>query len=198
MALGNLAGFRKDQNIVIDIPTPGKTESKGRILFLDTINNVKTPVLDEIQCKKIFKEYGIESTEPVLCKTPEEAVSTAEVLGYPVAMKIISPEITHKSDIGAVKLNLKNKAEVKKAFDEIISVSREKIPGATLEGVSVQNMAKPGLELVIGMTKAPQFGPTIMFGMGGTLVEVLKDISFGIVPLSRQDAREMIQGTTSC
>ena len=115
-----------------------------------------------------------------------------------MAMKIISPEITHKSDIGAVKLNLKKKVDVKKAFDEIISVSREKIPGATLEGVSVQNMAKPGLELVIGMTKAPQFGPTIMFGMGGTLVEVLKDISFGIVPLSRQDAREMIQGTTSC
>jgi acyl-CoA synthetase (NDP forming) len=158
MALGNLTRFRKDQNIVTDIPTPGKTESKGRILFMDTINDVKPPVLDEIQCKKIFKEYGIESTEPVLCKTPEEAVSTAEALGYPVVMKIISPEITHKSDIGAVKLNLKNKDDVKKAFNKIIVISKEKVPGATLEGVSVQNMAKPGLELVIGMTKDPQFG----------------------------------------
>lgn len=194
-ALGNLARFKKDQNMVIDIPAQEKTESKGRAVFLDTIKDAETPVLDEIRCKKIFKQYGIESTEPVLCKTAEEAVSTAEALGYPVVMKIISPEITHKSDIGAVRLNLKNKGDVKKAFDEIMTVSKEKVPGAALDGVSVQNMAKPGVELVIGMTKDPQFGPMVMFGMGGTLVEVLKDISFGIVPLSRQDASGMIKET---
>ena len=194
-ALGNLARFKKGQNIIIDIPTPGDTESKGRFLFLDTIKDTGMPVLDEIQCKKIFKQYGIESTEPVLCKTPEEAVSTAGNLGYPVVMKIISPEIIHKSDIGAVKLNLKTNDDVLNAFDEIMTVSKEKVPRATLYGVSVQNMAKSGLEIVIGMTKDPQFGPMVMFGMGGTLVEVLKDISFGIVPLIKEDVKEMIQGT---
>jgi acetate---CoA ligase (ADP-forming) len=195
MALGHLARFRKNQNEKIDIPVLNNLESNGRSLFLDIIKNTGTTVLDEIKCKKIFKQYGIESTEPVLCKTDEGAVTSADKMGYPVVMKIISPEITHKSDIGAVKLNLKNKEDVKKAFVEIMAVSREKVPGATLEGVSLQNMAKPGLELVIGMTKDPQFGPMVMFGMGGTLVEVLKDISFRIVPLSRQDASEMIRET---
>jgi acetate---CoA ligase (ADP-forming) len=195
MALGHLARFRKDQNIKSDIPALEDTASKGRAMFLDTIKDNRSTVLDEIQCKKIFKQYGIESTEPVLCRTPEEAVTAADTFGYPVVMKIISPEITHKSDIGAVRLSLKNKEDVKKAFDEIMAVSREKVPGAALEGVSVQTMAKPGLELVIGMTKDPQFGPMVMFGMGGTLVEVLKDISFRIVPLSREDASDMIKET---
>jgi acetyltransferase len=195
MALGHLARFRKNQGINIKIPAQCNTESKGRSLFLDTVKNAGTSVLDEIKCKKILKQYGIESTEPVLCKTSEEAVQAADGFGYPVVMKIISPEITHKSDIGAVKLNLKSAHEVKTAFNDIMTVSREKVPGATLEGVSVQPMAKPGLELVIGMTKDPQFGPMVMFGMGGTLVEVLKDISFRIVPLSRQDALEMIKET---
>jgi acyl-CoA synthetase (NDP forming) len=195
MALGHLARFRKDQYIKIDIPVLNYKESKGRTLFLDIIKNSVTSVLDEIKCKKILKQYGIESTEPVLCKTQDDAVTSADKKGYPVVMKIISPDITHKSDIGAVKLNLKNKEDVKKAFDEIMSVSRGKAPDANLEGASVQPMAKPGLELVIGMTKDPQFGPMVMFGMGGTLVEVLKDISFRIVPLSRQDAAEMIKET---
>ncbi|NLD36809.1 MAG: acetate--CoA ligase family protein [Desulfatiglans sp.] len=195
VALGYLAGFRKDQGIHIDIPAKIDTESKGRALFLDTIKNAGSSVLDEIQCKKILKEYGLESTEPVLCKTEKDAVTAAENFGYPVVMKIISPQITHKSDIGAVKLNLKNANDVKTAFNDIMSVSREKAPNATLEGVSVQRMARPGLELVIGMTKDQQFGPMVMFGMGGTLVEVLKDISFRITPLSRQDASEMIRET---
>jgi acetyltransferase len=195
MALGHLASFRKDQNIKIDIPVQGNTESKGRTLFLDTIKDAGTSMLDEIQCKKILKQYGIESTEPVLCKTTEEAVQAAGTIGYPVVMKIISPQITHKSDIGAVKINLKSSHDVKTAFNEIMAVSGEKAPEATLEGVSVQRLARPGLELVMGMTKDPQFGPMVMFGMGGTLVEVLKDISFRITPLSRQDASEMIKET---
>ncbi len=195
MALGHLARFRKDQDIKIDIPVLNYKESKGRSLFLDTIKNAGTSVLDEIQCKKILKQYGIESTEPVLCRTVEEAVTAADSFGYPVVMKIISPEITHKSDIGVVKLNLKTVPEVKNAFNDIMAVSREKVPNATLEGVSVQNMASPGLELVIGMTKDPHFGPMVMFGMGGTLVEVLKNISFRIVPLSREDVSEMIRET---
>ncbi len=192
-ALGNHARFKKDVGIELDIPEAGEKTSEGRKFFLDTINDSRTSVLDEIQCKKIFKKYGIESTLPVLCKTPEEAVTAAENFGYPVVMKIISPEITHKSDIGAVKLNLKTAEDVKSAFNEIMTVSEEKVPEATLDGVSVQNMAKSGQELVIGMTKDPQFGPMVMFGLGGTLVEVLKDISFRIAPLSRQDAEEMIQ-----
>lgn len=195
ISLGNLARFKKDQTIRIDIPTLSNEESAGRSLFKNTIINAKTPILDEILCKRIFEKYGIESTKPVLCKTPEAAVSAAETLDYPVVIKIVSPDITHKSDIGAVKLNLKTAGDVKKAFNEIMTVSKEKVPGARLDGASVQHIANPGLELVIGTIKDPQFGPVVMFGMGGTLVEVLKDTAFRIVPLSRQDAGEMIKET---
>ena len=108
-------------------------------------------------------------------------------------MKVVSPQITHKSDIGGVKLKLGNKAQVGSAYGEIMAAANKKAPKASIEGVSVQKMAASGLELVIGMTKDPQFGPMLMFGLGGTSVEILKDVAFRIVPLTREDAREMIR-----
>jgi acyl-CoA synthetase (NDP forming) len=108
-------------------------------------------------------------------------------------MKIVSPQITHKSDIGGVKLKLQTKAQVGTAYDEIMDAVKKKAPKAVVEGVSVQKMAASGLELVIGMTKDPQFGPMLMFGLGGTTVEVLKDVAFRITPLTREDAGSMIR-----
>jgi acyl-CoA synthetase (NDP forming) len=108
-------------------------------------------------------------------------------------MKVVSPQITHKSDIGGVKLKLQNKAQIGSAFDEIMAAVQKKAPTATVEGVSIQKMADPGLELVLGMTRDPQFGPMLMFGLGGTSVEILKDVAFRIVPLKREDAKDMIR-----
>ncbi len=184
----NSAGNAADKKI--PAPVPG---SKTRKLFLGIARRSPTPVLDEIQCKKVLKSAGIKVTLPVLAASKKEAVAAAEAMGYPVAMKIVSPQITHKSDIGGVKLKLQNKAMVETAYDDIMAAVRKKAARAVVDGVSIQKMARPGLELVIGMTRDPQFGPMLMFGLGGTSVEILRDVAFRITPLTRQDAREMIR-----
>ncbi len=186
--LRNSTGKASDRKI----PAPLKA-TKTRKLFQSILKKTSTPILDEIQCKKVLKSAGIKVTLPVLAASKKEAVAAAEKMGYPVAMKIVSPQITHKSDIGGVKLKLRNKADVGKAYDEIMAAVRKKAAKAQIDGVSVQKMAQPGLELVIGMTRDPQFGPMLMFGLGGTSVEILKDVAFRITPLTRQDAKEMIR-----
>ncbi|MFQ5925030.1 MAG: acetate--CoA ligase family protein [Dehalococcoidia bacterium] len=149
--------------------------------------------LTELESKQILKEAGINITEIRLARTKEETLSLTREIGFPVALKIVSPDVLHKSDAGGVKLSLNSEEEVAKAFDEIISAIKAHEPTANIQGVSVQNMARPGTEVIIGMSKDPQFGPVLMFGLGGILVEVLKDVSFRIVPLIRRDAHEMIK-----
>lgn len=149
--------------------------------------------LTELESKQILKEVGINTTEIRLARTREEAISLSREIGFPVALKIVSPDVLHKTDAGGVKLNLNSEEDVGKAFDDIISSIKEHEPKANIQGVAVQNMARPGTEVIIGMSKDPQFGPVLMFGLGGILVEVLKDVSFRIVPLTRRDAREMIK-----
>ena len=131
--------------------------------------------------------------ETRLAGTKKEAVAISQEIGFPVAMKIVSPDISHKSDVGGVKLGLLNASQVGKAYSEMMLSVRGKLPDARITGVSIQKMAAPGLEIIIGMTRDAQFGPVIMFGLGGILVEVLKDVSFRIVPLTRRDAAEMIK-----
>ncbi len=149
-------------------------------------------VLTEIEAKQILAEAGISCTDTQLAPVKEKAVAIAEEMGYPVVLKISSVDITHKSDAGGVKVNLKSKEEVEKAFDEITTSCKTAYPNAHIEGISVQSMAKPGLEIIMGMIKDANFGPVVMFGLGGVLVEVLKDVSFRIVPIEKADAIEMI------
>lgn len=149
--------------------------------------------LTELESKQILKEAGINTTEIRLAQTKEEAISVSKDLGFPIVLKIVSPDVLHKTDAGGVKLSLNNEEEVGKAYDEIISSIKKHEPNANIQGVSVQSMARPGTEVIIGMSKDPQFGPVLMFGLGGILVEVLKDVSFRIVPLTKRDAREMIR-----
>ena len=149
--------------------------------------------LTELESKKVLAEAGIACTDIKLAKTGKEAVAAAKKMGFPVVLKIVSPDILHKTDVGGVKLNLNSEDEVVRAFDEIVKAAKKHKPKANIEGVSVQPMAKPGIEVIIGMSKDQQFGPVLMFGLGGILVEVLKDVSFRIVPLTKRDAREMIK-----
>jgi acyl-CoA synthetase (NDP forming) len=193
-ALSNLVKFRKDSGKdVIPEKKQKSLSSKIRKIFLGILAKSHSDILDEIQSKTILQAYGINVTEPVLAKSKDEALSVANTLGYPTVMKIVSPQITHKSDIGAVKLGLQNEDQVKKAYDEIMAAVKQKAAEAVIQGVSLQKMAEPGLELVIGMTKDPQFGPILMFGLGGISVEILKDVAFRIVPLKREDAGDMIR-----
>ena len=149
-------------------------------------------VLTEIESKQILKEAGIECTETTLARSRAEAVTISAAFGYPVVLKISSRDITHKSDAGGVKVNLRNAAEVEAAYDAITKSALQGFPQARIEGICVQPMAKPGIEVIMGMTQDPNFGPVLMFGLGGILVEVLQDVAFGIVPLERADAAEMI------
>ncbi|TFG24786.1 MAG: acetyl-CoA synthetase [Promethearchaeota archaeon] len=145
-------------------------------------------VLTEFESKELLQEIGIEIPPQSLTSTKEETISTAERIGLPVVLKLMAEDIVHKSDTGAVKLNLKSKDEVEKAFEELMN-----IPSKSEKKISVQKMAdEPITELIIGMTTDQQFGPALMFGIGGILVELLEDVSFRIAPIERYDALEMI------
>jgi acyl-CoA synthetase (NDP forming) len=150
-------------------------------------------VLTEIESKEVFNSVGIKTVETRLAASKEEAIAFSKRIGYPVVMKIASPDISHKSDAGGVKTGLKDEKEVVGAYEDILSSIHKKCPDAKIDGVSVQSMARPGTEIIIGMFKDPQFGPVLMFGLGGILVEVLKDVCFRVVPLTARDAREMIK-----
>ena len=150
-------------------------------------------VLTEFESKAFLKQAGIPVIETRLARTQEEAVLLSQELDFPVAMKIASPDVIHKSDSGGVRLGLNNIAEVKTAYDEMIKRIGRQYPGAVIHGISIQKMARPGTEVIIGASKDPQFGPVIMFGLGGIFVEVLKDVSFRIIPVDRRDAHEMIK-----
>ena len=150
-------------------------------------------VLTEVESKEVLKQAGINVIETKLATSREEAISLSQQFGFPVALKIASPDIVHKSDAGGVKLGLKTANQVGKAYDQILQAIRQKYPQARIHGVAAQRMARPGVEVIIGMSKDPQFGPVLMFGLGGILVEVLKDVSFRIVPLARRDAAEMVR-----
>ena len=149
-------------------------------------------VLTEIEAKQILIESGINCTDTRLATTKDAAAKLSEQFGYPVVLKVSSVDITHKSDAGGVKVNLKNKAEVENAFDAIMRSCKAAVPTARIEGISVQRMARPGIEIIMGMTKDPSFGPVLMFGLGGVFVEVLKDVAFRIVPIEKSDAEDMI------
>ncbi|MCX6012959.1 MAG: acetate--CoA ligase family protein [Chloroflexi bacterium] len=149
--------------------------------------------LTEIESKSLLKSAGIHVDEVLLATSPEEAASIARKMGYPVVLKIISKDVIHKTDVGGVKLGLANKSQVIKAYEAIVSSVKQKVPKAIIDGVSVQRMARPGVEIIIGMFKDPQFGPVLMFGIGGEVVEIYKDVSFGIVPVPKRWAAQMIK-----
>ena len=149
--------------------------------------------LSEFESKEMLRRAGIPVVETRLARNKAEAVAISRELGFPVVLKIASPDIVHKSDAGGVKTGLTNGTQAGKAYSEILAAVRKHFPGASIEGISVQKMAEPGTEVIIGMSTDPQFGPVLMFGLGGILVEIIKDVSFRIVPLSRSDAAEMIR-----
>jgi len=149
-------------------------------------------LLTEVEAKSVLEEAGVPVSPARLARTRDEAVKTAESLGYPIVLKIVSPQITHKSDVGGVALSLTSAAEVGAAFDRVVAAAKEHVPDATIDGVAVQRMERPGIEVIVGMTKDPQFGPVLMFGLGGVLVEVLKDVAFRVVPINERDARQMV------
>ena len=148
-------------------------------------------ILTEHEAKKVISKYGIPVTQGSIAKSVDEAFHIASSIGFPVAMKISSPDISHKSDVGGVVLNIK-KEEVKAAYSDMISSIRKAVPGANIEGVLVQQMAPAGHEVIVGLKKDAQFGHALMFGLGGIFVEIYKDVSFRVTPIDKKEALEMI------
>ena len=146
----------------------------------------------ETEAKTICTEYDIPVTKFNLAKNQKEATAQADQIGYPIVLKIVSPDIIHKSDAGGVILNLKTPAEVASGYNKIIENVKKYKADAKIVGILVQEMAPQSTEVIVGAIKDPQFGQTIMFGLGGIFVELLKDVNFRVAPITAEDAKEMI------
>ncbi len=169
---------------------------KVRKVFASVIKQHRHDLI-ESEARQILKAYGFRLPENRIARTTREAVATASEIGYPVVMKIASPDVLHKSDMGGVRVGLENEAMVEDAFFEITSNIQLRQPRARILGVMVQEMIQRGREVILGITRDIQFGPMIMFGLGGIYVEVLKDVAFRIAPLSVEEADAMIRDIRS-
>lgn len=146
----------------------------------------------EPESKQLMKEIGITTTDFQVAKNSKEALKAASEIGFPIVMKILSPQIIHKTDAGGVKLNINSEKDTEKAFKEILASAKKYDSKADIRGVLIEKMVKPSTEIIVGVTRDPTFGPAIMFGLGGIFVELLKDVSFRIAPIKKEDAQEMI------
>ncbi len=171
------------------VTMPGILQKKAAKLLL---NARKGEWLDQDTVLALLDAYGIQTIGLKLAETADQAARLAGKLGYPVVLKLASPDIAHKSDIGGVLLNINSAKEVHTGFELIMERARKAKPDARIDGVHVQKMAGAGQEVITGFVRDPMFGPMLMFGSGGVEVEGLKDVAFGIAPLTRLEARQMI------
>ncbi len=148
--------------------------------------------LTEVESKEVFKAYGLPVAPTFLAKSEDEAVALAKKVGYPVVMKIVSPQILHKSDAGGVKVNIKDEAAIRETYKTILANAKNYKADANIHGIAIQEMAPWGTETIIGSVNDATFGPTIMFGLGGIFVEVLKDVTFRVAPVSPEQAEIML------
>ncbi|MCL4180721.1 MAG: acetate--CoA ligase family protein [Verrucomicrobia bacterium] len=153
--------------------------------------------VSEVEAKEILAAYGFRTLPGSLATDREESVEVAERIGYPVVMKVVSPSIIHKSDLGGVLINLGSADQVRDAYDLIVTRSKRFAPKAVLRGVYVEKMGRRGREVILGLTRDPQFGPMLMFGLGGIFVEVLKDVAFHLAPVTADEAMQMLKLTRS-
>ncbi|MGE4554136.1 MAG: acetate--CoA ligase family protein, partial [Desulfovibrionaceae bacterium] len=152
----------------------------------------------EFEAQRVLAAYGLPTPKTVLARSTDEAVLAAESIGYPVVLKIASPDISHKSDVGGVKVGLRDGDAVARAFWDVTSRAGKMRPEAFVVGCLVQEMAAPGAkEVIIGFKRDEQFGPLVMFGLGGVYVEVLKDIAFRLAPMNRRDAFAIVRDIKS-
>ncbi|MGE4096430.1 MAG: acetate--CoA ligase family protein, partial [Candidatus Binatia bacterium] len=168
-------------------------QNPSAIAIIQQARQQNRQLLTEVEAKALLHASNIPVTQTSLACTPDEAIAQAEQCGFPVVLKVCSSTIIHKSDSGGVKLNLSSADDVRRGFQEIMHAVQQAQPTAEVDGVSVQPMAKPGIEVIVGLTTDSQFGPVCMFGLGGIAVEILKDVAFRLAPLNQRDAQTMIR-----
>ncbi len=200
-AFSYITAFYRNQRLLAQTPGPrahrDEPDVEGARMLIETVLAERRKVLSEMESKALLAAFRIPVASTVVARSPGEALLLAQQLGFPVAMKINSPDITHKSDAGGVKLNLMNAPAVRAAYNEIIGEVKKNRPNAHIDGIAIQPMVvKPnGRELMVGVTSDPVFGPVITFGAGGTAVEVLGDRAVALPPLNGFLVRELIAGT---
>ncbi|SDF66972.1 acetyltransferase [Methanolobus vulcani] len=172
-------------------PAEIKADKEYAQSFIDSASENKRR-MHGLESMDILKAYDIPVVDARIAKTLPDAVKAAEDMGYPIVMKILSPDISHKSDVGGIRLNLKHADDVERAYNSMMSDVRHYMPDATITGVQLQKMISGGKEVIIGMDRDPQFGPLLMFGLGGTYVEFLKDVSFAVAPITEAEAKHMV------
>lgn len=167
----------------------GGTARMDTAEILRLAQDVNRSYLMEHESKRILEDAGIKTTGGMVASSEDEAVETAMSIGYPIVLKIVSPRVVHKTDSGGVKLNLRNDAEVREAYRDILS----RFKNEKIMGVSVQKMAPPGMEAIVGVARDESFGPVLMFGLGGIFAEVIKDVAFRVLPITEDTAAELIE-----
>jgi len=196
LAVNVMAGLREYSNIRHAVSKPVELcESEDKQRALEIVQKARADGRDsltEIEAKDVFTAYGLPVTRTLLAKTEDDAVQLAREVGYPIVMKIVSPDILHKSDAGGVKVNIKDEAGVREAYKTILANAKNYKATANVHGIAVQEMAPWGTEVILGSINDPTFGPTLMFGLGGIFVEVLKDVTFRVTPVSSDQAAQML------
>jgi acetyltransferase len=186
------AGFRRRFNQ----PAPRGCPSPSNLPQLQAMFKTAQRTFPELDGRRLLAAYGIPGPQEAVATTADEAAKTARHIGYPVALKILSPDILHKTDIGGVRLNLQSDVEVVAAFHEIINAARDRFPAAALEGVLIQEMITPqAVEVILGILRDPDFGPIVVYGSGGVLTEILQDSALRLPPISTDEAMQMINET---
>jgi acetyltransferase len=200
-AFSYLAAYHRNQQLLMQAPGSlghlDEPDIEGAHIIIESVLSERRRVLTEMESKALLGAFQIPIAITALAKSPNEALVIAEALGFPVAMKINSPDISHKSDVGGVRLNLNNAHTIRTAFKEILADAARHRPDAHLDGVTVSRMSrKPnGRELMVGMIRDPVFGPIITFGAGGTTVEIMGDHAVALPPLNRYLASSLINNT---
>jgi acetyl coenzyme A synthetase (ADP forming)-like protein len=192
-ALAAMSAYRRERERPIFEAEPCVTCIPRVKELFDRVRAEGRVSIGDAEAWTVLEAYGLKVPQSRLARTPEEGIEIAEEIGYPVVLKVASPDILHKTDVGGVKLNLGSPDDVRDAFDLIVYRAGRYVPGARIWGCQVQQMVPPGREVLVGMSRDPQFGPLVAFGLGGIYVEALKDVAFRVAPFSRQEADEMIR-----
>ena len=192
-AMGTLRDYARLQGLKKESAQKSyEVDKKTALELIEKVRADGRVNMTEIESKQIFKAYGLPVVQTSLATSEDEAVTNAETIGYPVVMKIVSPDILHKSDAGGVKVDLNNEDEVRKSYREISENVKAYKKDADIHGILVQEMAPWGTETIVGSVNDPTFGPTVMFGLGGIFVEVLKDVTFRVAPINEKEAKIML------
>ena len=197
-----VAKYNRNQRLLLNAPARlagglQPPDKEGAQLIIEGVLNERRRVLTEPESIAVLTAFGVPVVRSAVARSANEALVSAETIGYPVAMKILSHDITHKSDAGGVRLNILSAQEVRNAYRQMLDQVRQNAPEATIEGVTIEQMhrTRTGRELMIGIVRDPVFGPVISFGSGGTTVEILADTALSLPPLNRRLARDLVART---